>query len=170
MKKIIRYALIGIIAIILFPIKLFCFNNRMDSNKTVLICKYQAITGPEWEIIYKNNEKLDVSSSIDLIGNNIPELQLRCPMYELNDCQFIFIGEFDNSQESLFHVDKWNIIAPAFNLNCLPYGLNIFQFSPFVNKNEAQEREYKIRDFHLQYKDDKVIKNNWRQGGGSLKV
>ena len=154
MKNIIRYTLIGIIVITLFPIKLFCFNHIINSNKTVLICKYQATTGPTWKIIYKNNEKLDVSTSIDLIGSNIPELQLRCPIYELNDCQFVFIGDFDNSQESLFHVDKWNIIAPAFNLNCLPYGLNIFQYNMFVNKDKARERENMIRNIHLQYKNE----------------
>ncbi len=163
MNKILKVLLLLLlIAVIVWaiPVKIFISRRSLESRAkklqgdTVLVCEYQAVTGPIWRV-QEFYGTADCPKEVDIIGNDIPELRLKKPIYEYQNCKFVFKGNFDKESKSLFLADDWDIIAPVFNsLYCLPYGVNIFQYNFNLTDEKREENEKATRELHKQYEAD----------------
>ena len=163
----IRYGVLLICLFILLlwlvPIKCVVFDENkiqkyIDDGYSVLICEYQAITGPLWRV----DEYYGISTcppDIDIIGSNIPYFKLRTPVYDgYNHDKFIFIGKFSSEYNSIFEVEKWNIIGWKKSFLYPRYGFNIFEYKIRVDENAVKEYNNAILQHNIQYKKDGIVK------------
>lgn len=168
MKKITFFILSFFVLLYLVPIKIILpeknitnkINNIENNNEIVLLCKYQAITGPVWKV-EKAFGVNDYPSSVDIIGINNPTLKLKTPIYNYNKCMFLFYGYFDSQNKAIFHVNKWDLLGNLFKTGIYqtpPYGFNIFEYNIFVSEKKMIEQEKELRNLHLNYEKDGIIK------------
>ncbi len=129
------------------------------NDDTVLLCRYQAITGPIWRVEKSFGTK-NYPLNIDIIGIDNPTLKLRTPIYCYNKCMFLFYGYFDDRNKAIFHVNKWELIGSPYKTGIYrtpPYGFNIFEYNIFVSEKKMKEQEEELRKLHLNYEEDGII-------------
>lgn len=114
--------------IIQFPIKKSVRINLKTINQEalkksdkVLICKLSTDTGPQWEVIGKNNGLFNLVSQTQniIVKGNIPK-RLNGDLYDnMSTNIFVFEGKIIGEEADpyggkyyTFKVDKWNIIYP----------------------------------------------------------
>ena len=152
----IRYIIISLIVIAviswLFPVKIVMNSNDKiqqfaESGKVVLLCKYQQVTGPLWRVEKYFGTK-SCPEDIEIIGDNIPFLKLRFPIYNnYYDDTFIFIGKFDEENDAIFEVTDWNIWGMKHTFSFYPpYGFNIYEYKFRIDESDAEEYEEKTRE------------------------
>ena len=160
--KILIYILVLIVILWFVPIKKFINNNSINNKfynggDILLVCKYQATTGPIWNVIEFYGIE-NCPRHIDLIGSDIPELKLKKPIHEYRDLKFVFVGDFDKERKGICRLKKCVIYPVYNNINCLPYGFNLFQYNILDYKeNELGEREKNIIEYHKNYERDNIL-------------
>lgn len=152
----IRYVISSILIIVaiswLFPVKIVMnSSNRIqefvETGNVVLICEYQQVTGPLWRVEkYYGTESCH--EEIEIIGDDIPLLRLRSPIYtSYYKDTFVFIGKFDENNNVLFEVTDWNILGMKHTSPFYPpYGFNIYEYKFRIDESDAEEYEEKTRE------------------------
>lgn len=132
---IIGIVLLGIfICLWMIPIKPTTINIKQteEKGKVTLLCEIDQITGPLWRI-KKNYSNKDITvTHIDIAGNT-PNKYLKNSIICYRT-DFLFRGNFDQSNPELFIVDEWDFVGAIFrDYNMCPfyppYGVNIFEIN-----------------------------------------
>ncbi len=122
-----------------FPVKCSITYNMykklksQNMDKDVIICQYATVPFRYWKVVESDFELKGEDEYINILGN-VPQRQLRKPVYVYSHVKYVLIGTFDEDSHS-FKVEEWYPLGKIDRINeLLPYplwGLNIFEIKIF---------------------------------------